>query len=67
MTTLTGQRILLVEVWTNLVHKEVEEFTGYAVGGRSYKSSVSFTMRTNFETDTNVNNIWWSRTHMWNI
>jgi hypothetical protein len=35
-TTFTGQRILLVEVCTNLVHKDVEGLSGYAFGGKSY-------------------------------
>ena len=35
VTTFTGHRILFVEVWTNLVHNEVEGFSGYAFGGSS--------------------------------
>lgn len=35
VTTLTGHRILFVEVWTNLVHRDVEELSGYAFGGNS--------------------------------
>lgn len=35
VTTFTGHRTLFVEVWMNLVHSEVEEFSGYAFGGKS--------------------------------
>ena len=35
VTTLTGQRILFVEVWMNLVHSDVDALPGYAMGGRS--------------------------------
>ena len=34
-TQLTGHLILLVDVCTNLVHKDVEGLLGYALGGRS--------------------------------
>lgn len=34
-TQLTGHLILLVDVCTNLVHKDVEGLLGYAFGGRS--------------------------------
>lgn len=36
VTTLTGHRILLVDVCTNLVHNEVEALLGYAFGGNNY-------------------------------
>ncbi len=31
----TGQRILFVEVWMNFVHKDVDELSGYALGGNN--------------------------------
>ena len=41
VTTLTGHRILFVDVCTNFVHKEVEELSGYAIGGRSWANTFS--------------------------
>ena len=38
VTTFTGNRILFVEVWTNLVHMDVEELFGYAFGGNNCRN-----------------------------
>jgi hypothetical protein len=45
VTTLTGHRILFVDVCTNFVHKEVEELSGYAIGGRSWANTFSLTQQ----------------------
>lgn len=36
VTTLTGHRILFVDVCTNFVHNDVDGLFGYATGGRSW-------------------------------
>lgn len=40
VTTFTGHRILLVDVCTNFVQREVEQLSGYAFGGNSYMIAI---------------------------
>lgn len=40
LTTLTGQRTLLVEVWTNLVAIEMDALLVYAFGVKSFSKQV---------------------------